>query len=267
MIIESSFSMCDDINNIRLRVLSYGRARSGVEWSGNIVSPLYSRLYYIVNGDPYIVVEGQKEKIEPGKCYLFPAGFSFRHGCETSMEQVFFHINLFDRNGFDMLKNCKSCMVYEPESWVIPQLCSNLRSESALVRLHLRQQIYDSLLKLFDKYKVSLETVTYSRCVVQAVEYIKSHLSLQVGIGEIAANSFVSESTLTKKFKNEVGMTIGSYIDEMIMLESELLLSGTDLTVLQISERFGFCDQFYFSRRFKERYGVTPQKYRKMKLS
>ena len=29
---------------------------------------------------------------------------------------------------------------------------------------------------------------------------------------------------------------------------------------------FGFCDQFYFSRRFKMKYGETPQKYRKLRL-
>ena len=36
------------------------------------------------------------------------------------------------------------------------------------------------------------------------------------------------------------------------------------MQISRISERYGFCDQFYFSRRFKEKFGVTPQKYRKM---
>ena len=105
----------------------------------------------------------------------------------------------------------------------------------------------------------------YSRCVLLAIEYIKSHLSLQLGIAELAANAFVSESTLAKKFKAEVGMTIGCYIDETILFEAEQLLTKTELSVLEISERFGFCDQFYFSRRFKAKYGETPQRYRKMK--
>ena len=60
-------------------------------------------------------------------------------------------------------------------------------------------------------------------------------------------------------------MTIGNYIDETILFESEQLLTKSELTVLQISEKFGFCDQFYFSRRFKAKYGDTPQKYRRQR--
>ena len=36
-----------------------------------------------------------------------------------------------------------------------------------------------------------------------------------------------------------------------------------NLSALEISERLGFCDQFYFSRRFKEKYGSSPREYRK----
>ena len=58
----------------------------------------------------------------------------------------------------------------------------------------------------------------------------------------------------------------GSKTKGRINIEAEQLLLKSDLTVLQISERFGFCDQFYFSRRFKMKYGETPQKYRKLRL-
>ena len=47
---------------------------------------------------------------------------------------------------------------------------------------------------------------------------------------------------------------------------AEHLLVSTNLSIQQISERFGFCDQFCFFRRFKEKYGETPQRYRRMRL-
>ena len=49
------------------------------------------------------------------------------------------------------------------------------------------------------------------------------------------------------------------------MARCEELLCDTDLSLSEISERFGFCDQFYFSRRFKAKYGETPRDTRKMK--
>ena len=52
-------------------------------------------------------------------------------------------------------------------------------------------------------------------------------------------------------------------VPEEIFLAAERQLKQTKLSIAQISERFGFCDQFYFSRRFRARYGLSPQQYRK----
>lgn len=265
MIIEKDYTMCDNINNVQLRVVDYGHARTGSEWIGNIVNPPYARLYYIIGGDPYIIDGGRKTALEVGGCYLMPTGYSFRHACENTMEQLYFHLNLIDSNGADLFRSCQEIMEYPMAADKIAELIGYSRRDDLMAGLLLRQELYNSILTLFGKYNIRLESVRYSRCVLLAIEYIKSHLSLQLGISELAAHSFVSESTLAKKFKAEVGMTIGSYIDETIMFEAEQLLTKTEQSVLQISERFGFCDQFYFSRRFKSKYGETPQKYRKMK--
>ncbi len=266
MLIDKNFAMCDNINNIRLRLLDCGYAQSGGDWVGNIVLPPYARLYYIVSGDPYILENGKKIALQPGYCYLMPTGYSFRHACGHSMEQLYFHLNLTDYNGADLLRSCHGLMEYRPPKGMIERMQQLVRRQDLFGGLQLRQELYSTLLTLVDKYDIRLETIRYSRCVQLAIEYIQSHLSLQLGIPVLAANSFVSESTLAKKFKAEVGMTIGSYIDEAILFEAEQLLLKSELSVLQISERFGFCDQFYFSRRFKMKYGETPQKYRKLKL-
>lgn len=263
MINEKNCKICDNINSIQLKVLDYGHARSGCEWIGNVVAPPYARLYYIVGGDPFIIESGQRIPLLVGHCYLMPPGYSFRHACVTSMEQLYFHINLADSSGADLLRSCHGLMDSEPGSERIARLIALASRDDLNSGLMLRQEIYESLLTLIGKYGVKLESTHYSNCVLLAMEYIRSHLSLQLGISELAANSFVSESTLSKKFKSEVGMTIGSYIDEVIIFEAEQLLCKTDLTVLQISERFGFCDQFYFSRCFKAHFGETPQRYRK----
>ena len=250
------------MNSIQLKIIDYGHAISS-EWVGNLITPPYARLYYILGGDPYIIDNDEQIPLLVGHCYLLPTGFSFRHSCRNSMEQLYFHVSLLDSNGADLLKNCNGLMEYEPDAKTLRRLIGLAQKDDIESALTLRQELYASLLTLIGKYGMRLESMNYSKCVLLAIEYIRSHLSLQLGIQELAANSFVSESTLAKKFKSEVGMTIGNYIDDAIIFEAEQLLCKTELTVLEISERFGFCDQFYFSRRFKERFGETPQKYRK----
>lgn len=267
MIIDKNINVCDNLNNIQLKFIDYGHATSGPEWIGNIMNPPYTRLYYIIGGDPYITInDGTKMTQIPlsvGHCYLLPTGYSFSYNCTNSMEQLYFHINLSDKTGADLLRNCHRLMEYEPGEKKIAELLELAKGGNIKSGLALRQELYDSLIFIINKYNVGIESANYSKCVLLAIEYIRSHLSLQLGISELAANSFVSESTLSKKFKNEVGMTIGSYIDETIIFEAEQMLCKNELSVLEISEHFGFCDQFYFSRRFKEKFGETPQKYRK----
>lgn len=262
MIIKRDYFISENINNIQLKVIEYGHAISGSEWSGNIITPPYSRLYYIAGGDPYIIDNGKCIHLLVGHCYLIPTGYSFRYACKSSMEQLYFHINILDFNGFDLLKNCKNLMELNVGCDKIPMLINLSKQNNLYSVLLLRQELYSSLLSLIGKYNITLNSVNYSECVLLAIEYINSHLTLQLSISDLATNTFVSVSTLSKKFKSEVGMTISSYIYEKIMLESEQLLRKTGLTILQISDKFGFCDQFYFSRRFKEKYGVSPQKYR-----
>ena len=197
MIINKDYTLCDNINNIKLRVIDYGHATSGSEWVGNIVTPPYARLYYIIDGDPYIMDGQKKLPLSRGGCYLMPTGYSFRHACDSRMEQLYFHLNLLDYSGADLFRSCRGLMEYTPGSEKINELIEYTSRDDLIGGLMLRQELYTSILTLFDKYSVELESVRYSRCVLLAIEYIKSHLSLQLGIAELAANAFVSESTLT----------------------------------------------------------------------
>ncbi len=266
MHLSKAYSVCCDINAVQLNILAYGHADMNVNWQGTAVSPMFSRLYYILDGDPYILKDGERISLEVGKCYILPTGYSYYYACETTMEQIYFHINLDDFAGKDLLRFANGVMEYTPDKTVFSELLSYVGSEELFDGLKLRQIVYTSVLTMLEKYNVPLITPKYSECVKLAIEYIKGHLSLNLGIAELAAHSFVSQSTLAKKFRTEVGVTIGRYIDDAIMFEAEQLLRSTNMSVLVISERYGFCDQFYFSRQFKKKYGKSPQKYRKLRV-
>ena len=44
---------------------------------------------------------------------------------------------------------------------------------------------------------------------------------------------------------------------------AELLHSGEMITVAEVAYQVGFSDSLYFSRCFKQYFGVTPSKYQK----
>ena len=103
----------------------------------------------------------------------------------------------------------------------------------------------------------------HSPVVRTAEELIQNNLSMKLTRRAIAEFCRVSEGKLANCFKNELGVSVTKYIDDLIFMEAMRRLSYTDDPLWSISDDLGFCDQFYFSRRFNELYGESPLKYRK----
>ena len=81
---------------------------------------------------------------------------------------------------------------------------------------------------------------------------------------QVAEHCFVSKSTLTKYFQKELSTSVQKYLYDTLLSEASRILLKENLSVLEVSERLGFSDQFYFARRFKAKYGVPPNRYKKI---
>lgn len=263
MKIEKNDAMLETVNGVGLRVLSAGHALSGREWVGNIASPPYARLYYIMGGDPFVTADGETVPLRGEFCYLFPTNYSFVHGCDSAMEQLYFHICLTDSDGRDLLRECRGRMEMPCSAERMRQLAVLLRSGALLDHLALRQEITADLLALFARYGVSPRAERCSPCVRRTIRLIGERPSVQLTTAELAKNAAVSASTLSKRFRAETGQSLRQYLDGEVLFAAEQLLLKSALSVREVSEKYGFCDQFYFSRRFRQRFGDTPQHYRK----
>ena len=106
------------------------------------------------------------------------------------------------------------------------------------------------------------EVRSYSPLVRDVFAYVEKTMSSRLNVAELAETLNISPSTLAKRFKKETEMSIGAYLDQILFNQACRLLLTTDLSVGQISDRLGFCDQFYFSRYFKRHQQGTPTGYR-----
>ncbi len=75
---------------------------------------------------------------------------------------------------------------------------------------------------------------------------------------ELAKSCGTSYSTLRAAFRREIGISLGQFHLGLRLGEARRLLIQTDLSVSDIAERVGFCDQKHFSAIFKRKMGVTP---------
>lgn len=96
------------------------------------------------------------------------------------------------------------------------------------------------------------------------VDYITLHPERILTREEMCSMCGVSESTLRRLFKAEMGKTIAEFIRDTKMVYAANLLVTTSDLVSDIAYRLGFESPSYFTKSFRENYGVSPQEYRKM---
>ena len=83
--------------NLELNIIYAGHAIVGQDWKEPKVCSPFSRIYYIVDGEGILTVNGQRIVLKKGSVWLVPAGMTFGYFCESSMEQLFFHLNVWNR--------------------------------------------------------------------------------------------------------------------------------------------------------------------------
>ena len=83
----------------------------------------------------------------------------------------------------------------------------------------------------------------------------------------MAGHISLSESWLSTKFREEVGVGLTDYINMTRIEAARRILQTTDDMIYEIAERCGFTSSQYFSKVFKSIVGITPNRYRKEQAS
>ncbi|MBP3742789.1 MAG: helix-turn-helix transcriptional regulator, partial [Treponema sp.] len=58
--------------------------------------------------------------------------------------------------------------------------------------------------------------------------------------------------------------TFINFVSDKRLEKARQLLESTDLSIKEITAEVGYNDQNYFSRIFKNKYGLSPKEYRKV---
>lgn len=233
-------------------------------WSMDLQGAPYSRLYYFTKGEAWLESGGKRMALQAGNFYFVPAGLPFKAGCKESAEKYYFHLNLLKRDGYDLAMELNEVVGFPVSGERLDRLAALCKEQSLRGALQLKTLLMEDLLQVFEQQEIGGDPASaYSLPVQQTVKYIRKHLSVRLSVRELAEQLYLSERTLNNAFHRELGKTVGRYIDEMVFFEAQRRLLLTDHAIGEISEALGFCDQFYFSRRFKEHCGKTPSAYRR----
>ena len=100
-----------------------------------------------------------------------------------------------------------------------------------------------------------------------ACAFAREHLSSPIELDDLCRAACASPSKLASLFRNAEGTTPMGWIRERRMERACELLTSTEESIASVAASVGFARQGSFSEAFKERFGVTPHRYRKLNRS
>ena len=199
-------------------------------------------------------------------------------------ENILFSVDMFRSKNHDSLDSefflpllagdvdIKS--IYDRDDPLYPQLSSCLNRVDKLCsetpkgyHLALKGCYFEFFYILFTNSTVRDETDRKNRArdlerTKLILSYIDENYKEAISITDIASYCGFSESHFMRFFKNTMGVSFVSYLNDFRLNVAARLLSTNDESVLSVAENCGFFNLSYFNRMFKKKYGVTPSRYR-----
>lgn len=100
--------------------------------------------------------------------------------------------------------------------------------------------------------------------VEEAAMYISERLDNLETIKEIAKRVGISQQALQEGFKQQFGCTVNQFVADLRLNRAIELLDNSELNISEITYRLGLNSKSYFSKIFKEKFGIGPNEYKKL---
>jgi AraC family transcriptional regulator, melibiose operon regulatory protein len=93
-------------------------------------------------------------------------------------------------------------------------------------------------------------------------DFLAANLDEPLGVPGAARLLGMSPSYFMRFFRTATGLTFSAYVDHLRLSRTYQLLVESDLTLAQIADETGYCDQCHLSRHFRRRFGISPGRIR-----
>lgn len=98
--------------------------------------------------------------------------------------------------------------------------------------------------------------------IYNIINYINSRQNTLVTLKEISENFFYNYDYISRSFKDVMQISLREYLYDMRLNFAAQLLASSDKSITEIAESIGYSCIHSFSRSFKAKFGISPEKYR-----
>lgn len=109
--------------------------------------------------------------------------------------------------------------------------------------------------------------VTDNYMINKILQYLHMHIESSFSLEDLARDLNISTGYASDCFKRHTRITVMAYAKKIKIERAKMLLSSTDMSILDMGLLLGFYDQSHFSRTFKAQTGMSPTEFRNKKTS
>ncbi|RXZ82195.1 response regulator [Paenibacillaceae bacterium] len=111
------------------------------------------------------------------------------------------------------------------------------------------------------------ETKGASSSFVQQVhQYIERHLAEDVSLQALGSHMHLHPAYISSMYKQETGENLSDYIYRFKMDKASYLLRTSKFKIYEVASQLGYQYTPYFTKLFKNQFGMAPQEYREAQL-
>ena len=249
------------VTNLPLTVIATGKQyfythfeEKSYRYDYSLVYILNGRLNFTVDGVPFIFEKGCFALIKPQKHLTFTSDMDFN---------AYYWLQFSGYDADNLVKGLK--LEYEkPYNIGVHEDIKGLFN-AIFKEFLINDSLFDTVVAArLTELMVSLcrKATSKSDFSLSSVEYINRHYNEDLTIDFLASLENLSSSRYRTVFRNAMGVSPYEYILSLRINTACFYLTNSTYTIDEIAETAGYSDQFYFSRIFKKKTGLSPLKYR-----
>lgn len=224
-------------------------------------------LYYMKQGDGEIVYDNEiypvSEKSLIMLCAKKSIAFRPKNSCCFVMVSILENemFNSFPPESIFPVVSLKESMI----ETILDELYNEIRHKRPLYENIANTRIKQLILLILRELNIEdlgLLQSDNKTIISEVKKYIEEKFNENLTIDSIAEKFHISNSLLAHSFKDAYGVSPINYLINVRITTAKKLLSNTDYSVQQISEKVGYNNSNYFSLLFKKLTGKTPTDFR-----
>ncbi|WP_339281951.1 AraC family transcriptional regulator [Paenibacillus sp. FSL H8-0282] len=227
-------------------------------------------LLIFTGGNGQLNLDDQSVILSMDKCYLLSPGISY----STNNQELtlYYYLITFTaiyttehpkRYSGELLSGRRELIVH-PFTKVIrlvEDLLMNRNNTDDVQQFKRQLKFQELLLLLFEHNYPSKHLPSPTESVEKTITFIQEHYTESITVKQLAELAGISIWQYTPIFQQLTGKKPLEYLTDLRINHSKRFLQESTEPLREIARLVGFSDEYYFSRRFRQKTGVTPGQY------